>query len=214
VKPSRRRPLLVICLALGAAANVAVAIACWEMASRSADELDGVPLSLPIEQTHALWRRLKLPHWPEKPNDGFTFHGWGWISQHAIREPVPADGEPPVGSFNIAEWRQGWPLEALSTQVLVQAPSADSNPDVQIVHHQANIFGWRIPTGPIWSGLIVNTLFYAAIVWLMIRGPWETRRRWREWHGRCGACGYPFGASAVCTECGRPVPAWRLKQGT
>jgi hypothetical protein len=65
-----------------------------------------------------------------------------------------------------------------------------------------NLGTHRLPYGPLWSGLIVNTIFYAAIVWLMIRSPIETRRRWRELRGRCGACGYPRGESTVCTECG------------
>ena len=44
----------------------------------------------------------------------------------------------------------------------------------------------RLPVTPIWSGLIINTVFYGAILWLLIRGPFVLRRRIRMKRERPG----------------------------
>jgi hypothetical protein len=71
--------------------------------------------------------------------------------------------------------------------------------------------GWLfriLPLQPLWSGFVVNTLFYTAIVWLLIRGPFVLRRLIRRRRGRCPKCGYdlrgqpPGPAAAACPECG------------
>ena len=35
-----------------------------------------------------------------------------------------------------------------------------------------------LPTRPIWIGFILNTIFYAAIIWLLTLGPFNARRMW------------------------------------
>jgi hypothetical protein len=68
---------------------------------------------------------------------------------------------------------------------------------------------WRaLPLRPIWPGFAINTMFYAAILWLLFAALHPggfVRRRIRARRGQCPACAYPVGASNVCTECGRPV---------
>jgi hypothetical protein len=62
----------------------------------------------------------------------------------------------------------------------------------------------------IWPGFAINTVFYAAILWLLFAAPGFVRRRIRIKRGRCPACGYPIGSSDVCTECGAVLPSpWR-----
>jgi hypothetical protein len=63
----------------------------------------------------------------------------------------------------------------------------------------------RLATHPIWPGFAINTIFYAAILWLLFAAPGFVRRRLRARRGQCPACAYPVGSSNVCTECGRPV---------
>ena len=64
--------------------------------------------------------------------------------------------------------------------------------------------GWRgYPFRPVWLGLAVNTVLYAAVLWPLICGPFVLRRFIRRRHGLCVKCGYPMGESSVCTECGR-----------
>ncbi|MCI0365950.1 MAG: hypothetical protein L0Y44_13855 [Phycisphaerales bacterium] len=57
-------------------------------------------------------------------------------------------------------------------------------------------------TTPIWRGLAINTILYAAMLWLLFAGPGFVRRRVRIKRGLCPACAYPVGESATCTECG------------
>ena len=59
-----------------------------------------------------------------------------------------------------------------------------------------------MPLRPIWPGFAINTLFYAAILWL----PFVLRRIIRIRRGLCPACAYPMGESAVCSECGKALP--------
>jgi len=66
-----------------------------------------------------------------------------------------------------------------------------------------------VPTRPIWSGLIFNTLFYAMIFWILgsIKRAYRHARRMHK--GRCPLCAYELGFVFVdgCPECG-----WR-KEG-
>jgi hypothetical protein len=66
-------------------------------------------------------------------------------------------------------------------------------------------FQRRLPLRPVWPEFAINTIFYAAILWVLFAAPLAFRRRRRINRGCCGACGYPVGTSKVCTECGRPV---------
>ena len=63
-----------------------------------------------------------------------------------------------------------------------------------------------LPLRPIPVGFAVNTIFYAAVFWLLIPGPFVLRRFIRVKRGRCPACAYPTGQSDVCSECGKPLP--------
>jgi hypothetical protein len=62
-----------------------------------------------------------------------------------------------------------------------------------------------IPLRPLWPGFVINTLFYAGILWLLFAAPFALRRRRRIKRVLCPACAYPVGASDICTECGKPV---------
>ncbi len=62
-----------------------------------------------------------------------------------------------------------------------------------------------LPLRPLWAGVIVNTIFYAAVFWLLVALPRTLHGRVRRLLCRCPQCGYPIGGSAVCTECGRPL---------
>ena len=64
-----------------------------------------------------------------------------------------------------------------------------------------------LPLDPIWPGFAVNTLFYAAVLWLLIPGPFVLRRFIRMKRGLCPKCAYPMGEAAVCTECGEELPS-------
>ena len=58
---------------------------------------------------------------------------------------------------------------------------------------------------PLWPGFLVNTLFYALLLWLIFFAPFAVRRALRRRRGACEKCAYPIGTSPVCTECGTAV---------
>ncbi len=61
-----------------------------------------------------------------------------------------------------------------------------------------------LPLAIIVPGFAANTLFYAAILWLVIPGPFALRRHIRRKRGLCVACGYDLGHAdhEACPECG------------
>lgn len=63
-----------------------------------------------------------------------------------------------------------------------------------------------VPFAPVWHGFVVDSLFYAVVLWPLTCGPFALRRLLRRRRGLCPACAYPMGDSAVCAECGRPLP--------
>lgn len=69
---------------------------------------------------------------------------------------------------------------------------------------------WRntVPYQPIWPGFVINTIFYAAILWLLSLGPFTARRMIRRKRGRCIKCGYDLRATSggSCPECGWKHP--------
>ncbi|MHC4786375.1 MAG: hypothetical protein ACYTE6_10465 [Planctomycetota bacterium] len=56
----------------------------------------------------------------------------------------------------------------------------------------------------LWPGFAFNTVFYAAILWLLIPGPFALRRLVRRRRGLCPACGYDLkhAEHESCPECG------------
>jgi len=62
-----------------------------------------------------------------------------------------------------------------------------------------------LPLRPIWAGFALNTLFYAAILWLLICGPLALRRFTRVKRGLCPGCAYPRGELNLCSECGKAL---------
>ena len=61
-----------------------------------------------------------------------------------------------------------------------------------------------LPLRPIWPGFTINTPFYAAILWLLIPGPFALRRVIRRKRGLCVACNYDLRHADhdACPECG------------
>jgi hypothetical protein len=68
-----------------------------------------------------------------------------------------------------------------------------------------------LPLRPIWPGFAINTIFYAAMLWLLWVAPGKIRRFIRIRGHRCPACGYQIapggGIGPVCSECGAALPA-------
>jgi hypothetical protein len=114
-------------------------------------------------------------------------------------------------------WDDGWPLRALRGEHWFGSDISNQN----------GLFGVWKPTGisptlfarcgsiglayqPIALGFAINTIFYAAMLWLLWVAPGKIRRFIRIRGHRCPACGYiiaPGTAAASpgggpCSECG------------
>jgi hypothetical protein len=106
-------------------------------------------------------------------------------------------GEFWCGKRDWAGWWHGRQNDADQSHGLIQIGGGNVDPKEQR----------RIPLFPIWRGFAFNTLFYTAILWLLIAGPFVLRRLIRRRRGRCPRCGYDLrgatpGAGGGCPECG------------
>jgi hypothetical protein len=99
----------------------------------------------------------------------------------------------------------GWPLAALWDANESIRPRTTPGPRVRDLS-PVSIGDHALPCRVLWPGFVVNTIFYAAILWLLIPGPFALRRLIRRRRGLCPKCAYPMGHSETCTECGRPLP--------
>jgi hypothetical protein len=135
----------------------------------------------------------------------------------------------------IAADARGWPLVAMFSAFEVEVGSPgdagmrSSSGPIALGDHKRMIAGcaispadpnvtWispyhirAIPTKPIWSGFAINTVFYAAALWLLFATPLTLRRRRRIRRGLCPSCEYdlrgrlPTDSQAnggLCPECG------------
>jgi hypothetical protein len=126
----------------------------------------------------------------------------------------------------------GWPLLSCAGDWGIgsdpdRAPIVKSAPDWAIVYNEATqphpecswcgLHGLDVrqmvilPFRPLWPGFAINTIFYAAMLWLLWIAPGKIRRFIRIRGHRCPACGYQIapggGIGPVCSECGAALPA-------
>ncbi len=152
-----------------------------------------------------------------------TFVDHGWSSDiEATWSPLGIDDVqwPGVRRRSPAEvLRVGWPVRCLRKdphdRLLSWPPGVVLDPDLVFELAMLRRLGANLPTPPprplrpiffrpIWPGFAVNTAFYAAILWLLIPGPFALRRLIRRRRGVCRACGYDLrhAEHEACPECG------------
>lgn len=201
VNTRRRWTLLMLCLLAGAILNIAVAWGCAllsQTGTTSAQQMpENVAFALLAKYAGAelTWNSPYGMHWKNFGVEVLTVQA----------DAQTGHSESPTSTA--LEVRYGWPALALCSGRWI--PDTTKPQNMKVVQGvkvpplpRLGYDGGYLPTSPLWRGMVINTLFYAAMVWMLIRGPFEAQRRWREWNGRCGACGYPRGTSSVCTECG------------
>lgn len=145
--------------------------------------------------------------------------GWSIVSHQPTPPLVVVTQEDRFPSLN--EWAFGWPMRSMSyrkesfveTSEKVQGNSGKTDVEFELnfddsVHAEV-IPPWLFdhdnqwPAHIIWRGMIVNVLFFAAV----LGSPWwirAIRQWWRAGTGRCVRCGYSFARlkSEKCPECG------------
>lgn len=123
----------------------------------------------------------------------------------------------------------GWPWRSLSWRWLSEtvserSPRASQSADrvrVSVRHFTytglpppASAAAWsqtgrRLPTTPMWPGLIAGSFFYGLIIYLPVHAIPALRRTRRVRRGLCPACGYNrsgLPAESPCPECGSTIP--------
>jgi len=65
-----------------------------------------------------------------------------------------------------------------------------------------------LPLAPVWPGFAINTIFYAALLWMLWLSPFVVRRLIRRKRGHCIKCGYDLRGTSGggCPECGWEQP--------
>ena len=135
-----------------------------------------------------------------------------------------------LNEFERMQDGRGWPMLALWGQAV--ADSKMSSPPYCEVEYailltdftdptqfffgfsgasRAGAILWQVrflPLHPIWLGFAINTVFYAAILWMLWLSPFVVRRVIRRKRGHCIKCGYDLRATSGggCPECGWEHP--------
>jgi hypothetical protein len=215
-----KRIIITLCvfLLLGAIVNVAVAWGCaafikpateWSWYDR--EELVGtvgsnmaVFTSKTFGSVSVLSNRYIDPHHddPEIPNTLSAIPPW---AERAFRKSL-ADSD-------LVLYGTGWPRSCLWCEYEVNlfgVRASHTYGGVVLslrpwVYYGSVFEDRRLPLRPIWPGFAINTLFYAAILWLLFAAPGSVRRWRRIRRGLCVKCAYPVGTSEVCTECGTAI---------
>jgi len=188
----RRARIIMIILLLGAVVNVAVAWGCAVMAPQ------------PRASADALAQIYNNEFWgyPERwPNEFDTKTlGFTRTEMKLGRDSRSSDGAW-LSSYRV---EAGFPMVVLSgtlhgryhAQRILEGPH-----ESMLAVSEAVV----LPLHPVFPGFLINTLFYALLLWLLFCAPFALRRVLRRRRGLCGMCAYPVGASPVCTECGAVV---------
>lgn len=65
-----------------------------------------------------------------------------------------------------------------------------------------------LPIRFLWSGLVLNSLAFGGLYWMIFFGPGYIRRAMRKWRGQCTRCAYQLRGlppSVPCPECGHSL---------
>ena len=155
----------------------------------------------------------------QKRRDGWKF-SWSHRASDArllVCRIYLQDGRSLLGVDAYLHVEAGWPLRSLSGERIVPFESARGWKNGQVLKYEFRSAAVS-PTTPLIVrplrpqpfGFLVNSLLYAAALWLLVCGPREVRRRLRKRRGLCVRCGYDLRGnfSAGCPECG-----WRREDG-
>jgi hypothetical protein len=186
--------MMLLLLISGAIVNVAVAWGCASLLDASL-----LALCSPAEVRSAL-RNAKLN--PEDHADYDTFFVCRELG--VSLRVIGRASEAREKAWQLKEYRSGLPFRSLEGVVYGSSTRPSFARGLWANHKYAVV----LPLRPIWPGFAINTIFYAAILWLLIFAPGRIRRFMRLRQGRCPACGYQIaqGLSEVCSECGSPLP--------
>ena len=223
----KRLRVILLFLLMGAIVNVAVAWGCtfFVMFNNGADSggksIDNAFWDVLRFRAfgstliHSDFRNSKDTPWEDDPSI------WNprWInlpqpSSHYFRavKRWPNDGIYEAHEFEF----RGWPMHSLWCE---RHSLLNSNYDVVMGINSSRgaiplyIERWqrpwlrRLPYLPVWSGFVVNTLFYTALIIALSPVPFVMRGKIRQRHGLCVKCAYDLRGvdHEACPECGEEI---------
>ncbi len=157
------------------------------------------------------------PLWSEVGHD-CTYGGVLVVPLENLPAPSGQDPSDLGGSaFEVVHmtlFRAGLPVRSLTGHIAERTLAATTSPTGRQPATYSGLWSLprrigpglpHVPLIPVWPGFALNTLFYAAVLWLLICGPFVLRRLIRVRRGLCPACAYPRGESDVCSECGKEL---------
>jgi len=164
----------------------------------------------------AMWARHAACDWPDEPGGGSGCFQctpkFGvtccWLDASLTQEQKAAGLR--TSPYKVRGERVGLPMRALYGEVA----ELDGTWRKSWMTIRFNLAGREqtLPLCPIWPGFVIDMVLIAALLWLIVRGPFVLRVWRRVKDDRCARCGYPFGSSAVCTECGLEVPSAKARR--
>ena len=188
---------ILLFLLVGAIVNVAVA---WGLAAYGPFSKYTCTLDVALESsgsTPALPNDYHVS--PKRETRDVTAVGFSW---HVMRSRDKSE----------CVLETGWPCRSMSAQGSGDAMDGiDVTPrSISQIQDEVSFFIWLKPRLP---GFAINTVFYAALLWLLFAAPFALRRRRRIKRGLCPKCGYDLRGrrgsggvgrpeSAACPECG------------
>ncbi len=224
-----KRPLLIIaiCLLLGAVVNVAVAWGCAAWADVGTDYTEGISedgtasllrwssnigtlIYFERNRTATLNRTMRgsrrmdelSPYWLHLDVPSAAYQSGRISGENSFTD---ARGWPALTMWSEYEWPMSWSeYEWPASGIVVNGGLPLSSR-----HSVGQLYFYpppprALPLRPIWPGFTINTILYAAILWLVIPGPFALRRIIRRKRGLCVSCGYDIRHADhdACPECG------------
>ena len=133
-----------------------------------------------------------------------------------VSELKPISNWPPINlkpyrrQFEWAQINIGLPLKSLSYTPLNSNPnSANQQANVWFLPNEFSMLfpstnDMIFPYGVNWPSFLINTIFYAVLLWILWLSLLALRRFIRHKRGRCRYCAYDLrrGSSVGCPECG------------
>ncbi len=172
--------VIVIFLLAGAVVNVAVAWGCAQWSSVGSETVIGN-----VRSRQGLGLRITSDSTPHGLHD-------------VVGDWRTAAGFP-ILCLDGGRWESGG---AVSGRVDRRLPIPIDEPRYKL----SISYAATLPVHPTFPGFAANTLIYAAVLGLLIHGPFALRALRRARRGLCPACAYPRGESHVCSECGKALP--------
>jgi hypothetical protein len=204
--PRPRKQLLLklgVFLLLGVVVNVAVA---WECTTFLNPELSLLGEAVSEPEVKICCARWSPSGWEieDVSRFGTAYRSFG----RCVIEFVVVKGSEALLIFSVSA---GWPAYSCGWGARARTAQVDWISCWEVKWWALPWGQVRLPLRPLWPGFAINTIFYAAVLWLLWFVPGKIRRFIRIRGHRCPTCGYQIapggGIGPVCSECGAALPA-------